>query len=65
METGIQKLGEIQGLGVYYDQYQEDQKFLMGYKGRELKFVIGNTRDLSLYEIAINTYKENHDRENN
>lgn len=56
---GIEKLGEINGVGVYYDQYQEDNKFLMGYKGSsELNFILGNTRDLKIYEIAINHYNE-------
>ncbi len=56
---GIEKLGEINGVGVYYDQYQEDNKFLIGYKGGgKVNFILGNTRDLKIYEITINHYNE-------
>ena len=56
---GIEKLGEINGVGVYYDQYQEDNKFLIGYKGGgKVNFILVNTRDLKIYEITINHYNE-------
>jgi len=62
----IQSLGKVLGIDVYYDQYQENNKFLFGKKGgSDIRFVVGNTKDLSIYEIAINSYNENHDKESN
>lgn len=53
----VEKLGEVQGVDVYYDQYQENNKFLMVYKEGKLKSVIGNTRDLKKYETALENYE--------
>jgi len=58
----VERIGEVQDLDIYYDQYQEDNGFLMGYKEGKLKFVIGSSKDLKLYEKAIKQY---HDRKSN
>jgi len=52
----VEKIGEAQGLDIYYDEYQEDNNFLMGCKEGKLTFVIGNSKDLTLYEKAIKLY---------
>jgi hypothetical protein len=56
----MELVGEIRtGVNAYYDQYQEDQKFLIGHRDGIVGFVIGNTRDLKIYVIAL----ENYDKE--
>jgi hypothetical protein len=34
MEEGIRKIGEIEGVNLYYDKYVEENNFLMGKKGK-------------------------------
>jgi len=58
----IEKLGNIQGLDIYYDRYQEDKNFLIGFRASELKFVMGSTKDLKIYEKAINNYKKHYEK---
>jgi hypothetical protein len=56
----IELLGEIRtGVCAYYDRYQEDQKFLIGYREGVVNFVIGNTRDLSIYIKVLENYGRN------
>jgi hypothetical protein len=43
---------------VYYDRYQEDQKFLIGYQEGVIKFVVENTKDLSTYVKALENYEK-------
>jgi hypothetical protein len=58
----IECLGEIRtGVNAYYDSYQEDQKFLIGYRKGVINFIIGNSKDLSLYVKAL----ENYDKKSN
>jgi len=53
----VELVGEIRtGVNAYYDQYQEDQKFLIGYKEGVIGFVVGNTKDLSFYIKALENY---------
>jgi hypothetical protein len=33
-EQGIKKIGEIDGVNLYYDKYVEENNFLMGKKGK-------------------------------
>ena len=33
-EQGIKKIGEIDGINLYYDKYVEENNFLMGKKGK-------------------------------
>jgi hypothetical protein len=56
----MEKLGTIQGLSVFYDQYQEDDILMIGWRDNELDFVIGNTRDMEFYEKAISNYYKNY-----
>ena len=58
----IEKLGNIQGLDIYYDRYQENKNFLIGFRASKLKFVIGNTKDLKIFEKAINIYKKYYEK---
>lgn len=54
----IELVGEIKtGINAYYDRYQEEQKFLIGYRERKIKFVIGNTKELSFYIKALENYE--------
>jgi len=58
----IELIGEIRtGVNAYYDQYQEDQKFLIGYSEGVLIFILGNSKDISLYIKAL----ENYDKKSN
>jgi hypothetical protein len=34
MEEGIRKIGEIEGVNLYYDKYVEENNFLMGKKSK-------------------------------
>ena len=54
----IEKLSQIHGVDIYYNEYEEENKFLFGKKGgdSDIQFVIGNTKDLKLYEKAIINY---------
>lgn len=53
----IEKLSQIRGVDIYYNEYGEDNEFLFGKKGdSDIQFVIGNTKDLKLYEKAIINY---------
>lgn len=53
----IEKLSKIHGVDIYYNEYEEDNRFLFGRKGdSDIHFVMGNTKDLKLYEKAIINY---------
>ena len=55
----VELVGEIRtGINAYYDQYQEDDWFLFGYKEGVLGFVVGNTRDLNIYLKALENYEK-------
>ena len=56
----IECVGEIrEGVNAYYDQYQEDQKFLIGYRDGVVNFVVGNSKDLSVFKKALEQYEKN------
>lgn len=53
----VELVGEIRtGVNAYYDQYQEYQKFLIGYQEGAITFVIGNTKDLNIFVKALENY---------
>lgn len=53
----IELVGEIRtGINAYYDRYQEDQEFLIGYREGVIKFVLGNTKELSFYVKVLKNY---------
>ena len=58
-EEGIQKIGEIDGIGLYYDKYGKRNQFLIGYKERTIKFIVGKSKDIEKFRKAFETYKNN------
>jgi hypothetical protein len=53
----VELVGEIRtGVNAYCDPLQEDKKFLIGYRGQVINFVLGNTKDLSVYIEALESY---------
>lgn len=57
--TGIELVGEIRkGVNAYYDQYSEEGKFLIGYRGKAITFVVGCTKDLAVFKKALENYDE-------
>jgi len=59
MNNKIERVGEINGVSLYYDVYQEKNKFLMGYKERKLDFIIGCTKDIEVFRKALELFKNN------
>lgn len=62
-EQGVEKIGEINGVGIYFDKHQDETKFLVGHKGGSkvvADFLVGGTRDISLYEQALENFNENY-----
>lgn len=64
-DEGVTFLGHLDGVPLYYDKYQ-GENFILGKKDREpgcpmgpkITFIIGGTKDLEEYEIALIYYRK-------
>jgi hypothetical protein len=58
-EDKVERIGEIDGVGLYYNKYQEENEFLVGYKEQKINFIVGNCNDLEKFKKVLEAYKNN------
>jgi hypothetical protein len=56
-EDKVEKIGEIDDVGLYYNKYQEENEFIMGHKEGKLNFIVGCSKDIKKFRKALELYK--------
>lgn len=57
IEDKVSKIGEIDGVGLYYDKYMEENQFIVGFKEKKINFIVGNSKDIEFFRKALEVYK--------
>ena len=57
-EDRVERIDEIDGVGLYYDMYGDENEFILGYKERKLNFIVGKTKDIEKFRKALEKYNK-------